>query len=80
MTNTSTPAATLFNNNSDGTKLMSKPITNMAVTNGLASFDFSVETTDMKEVTTGADQLLYRFGMVDIIRDAKGNIRKVIRK
>ena len=52
----------------------------MAVTAGLASFDFSVETTDMKEVTTGADQLLYRFGMVDIIRDSKGNIRKVIRK
>ena len=80
LTNTSTPAATLFNNNSDGTKLMSKPITNMAVTAGLASFDFSVETTDMKEVTTGADQLLYRFGVVDIIRDTKGNIRKVIRK
>jgi hypothetical protein len=80
LTNTSTPAATLFNNNTDGTKLMSKPITNMAVTAGLASFDFSVETTDMKEVTTGADQLLYRFGMIDIIRDAKGNIRKVIRK
>ena len=80
LTNTSTPAATLFNNNNDGTKLMSKPITNMAVTAGLASFDFSVETTDMKEVTTGADQLLYRFGMIDIIRDAKGNIRKVIRK
>ena len=80
LTNTSSPAATLFNNNNDGTKLMSKPITNMAVTAGLASFDFSVETTDMKEVTTGADQLLYRFGMVDIIRDAKGNIRKVIRK
>lgn len=80
LTNTSTPAATLFNNNNDGTKLMSKPITNMAVTAGLASFNFSVETTDMKEVTTGADQLLYRFGMIDIIRDAKGNIRKVIRK
>ena len=80
LTNTSSPAAVLFNNNTDGTKLMSKPITNMAVTAGLASFDFSVETTDMKEVTTGADQLLYRFGMVDIIRDAKGNIRKVIRK
>ena len=80
LTNTSSPAAVLFNNNTDGTKLMSKPITNMAVTAGLASFDFSVETTDMKEVTTGADQLLYRFGMIDIIRDAKGNIRKVIRK
>ena len=80
LTNTSTPAATLFNNNNDGTKLMSKPITNMAVTAGLASFDFSVETADMKELTTNADQLLYRFGMIDIIRDAKGNIRKVIRK
>ena len=80
LTNTSSPAAVLFNNNTDGTKLMSKPITNMAVTAGLASFDFDVTPTGMKEVTTGADQLLYRFGVVDIIRDAKGNIRKVIRK
>ena len=80
LTNTSTPAATLFNNNNDGTKLMSKPITNMAVVDGLASFDFDVIPTGMNELTTNADQLLYRFGMVDIIRDAKGNIRKVIRK
>ena len=80
LTNTSSPAAVLFNNNTDGTKLMSKPITNMAVTAGLASFDFDVTPTGMNELTTNADQLLYRFGMVDIIRDAKGNIRKVIRK
>ena len=83
LTNTSTPAATLNNNNSDGTKYMSKPMTNMAVTGGLASFDFTVNTTPtgMNELTTGAaNQLLYRFGMVDIVRDAKGNIRKIIRK
>ena len=81
LTNTSVPAAVLYNNNTDGTRLMSKPITKMAVADGLASFHFEVAPiTGMKEVTTGADQLLYRFGMIDILRDAKGNIRKVIRK
>ena len=80
LTNTSMPAATLFNVNSDGTKLMSKPITNISVSGGLASFVFTVETTGMKEMTTGSDQLLYRFGMLDIVRDAKGTIRKVVRK
>ena len=83
LTNTSTPAATLNNNNLDGTKLMSKPITNMAVTNGLASFNLTVTPTaptGMREVRTGADKLLYRFGMIDIIRDAKGNAQKIIRK
>ena len=80
LTNTSIPAATLYHDNIDGSKFMSKPITNMTVTGGLASFDFMVTTTGMNEVTTGADQLLYRFGMVDIVRDAKGNIRKITRK
>ena len=82
LTNTSEPAATLNNNNIDGTKLMSKPITNIAVNGSYASFDFTVTpiTTDVNEVTTGTDQLLYRFGMIDIIRDAKGNIRKIMRK
>ena len=81
LTNESSPAATLNNANIDGTKLMSKPITKMAVADGLASFHFEVAPiTGMKEVATGADQLLYRFGMIDILRDAKGNIRKVIRK
>ena len=47
LTNTSSPAATLNNENSDGTKLMSKPITNMAVNNGLASFEFTVTTTGL---------------------------------
>ena len=80
LTNTSSPAAILNNVNKDGTKLMSKPITNMKVTDGLASFDITITTTDINELTTGSDHLLYRLGMIDIIRDANGNIKKVIRK
>lgn len=61
--------------------LMSKPITNMAVSGGYASFNFTVTPTTMgvKEVTTGDERLLYRFGMLDIVRDTKGRIRKKIR-
>ena len=83
LTNTSSPAAKLNNTNSDGTKLMSKPITNMTVTNGLASFDFmkSPEVTGVNHVAAPvANQLLYRIGMIDVVRDAQGNIRKVISK
>ena len=41
LTNDSEPAATLNHENTDGRKLMNKSITNIAVTNGLASFDFA---------------------------------------
>ena len=58
---------------------MNKPITNISVTNGLASFDFNMATS-IKEVTTNTPQLLYRVGMLDIMRDEKGNTYKVIRK
>ena len=52
LTNTSQPAATLNNENADGTKLMSKPITRMYVNdNGLASFLFMCE-----EEATGISQ------------------------
>lgn len=40
LTDDSTPAARLYNNNADGVKYMSKPITNIAEANGLISFDF----------------------------------------
>ena len=52
LTNTSKPAATLNNPNSDGKLLMSKPITCMAVdANGLASFVFMDEAiTSVNEV------------------------------
>lgn len=52
LTNTSEPAATLYNPNTNGEQLMSKPITHMAVdANGLASFEFKDENaTSVREV------------------------------
>lgn len=40
LTNTSTPKATLYNENTDGTKFMNKPITDIDETAGLISFNF----------------------------------------
>ncbi len=40
LTNTSSPSSTLYNSNTDGQKLMSKPIENIDETMGLISFDF----------------------------------------
>ena len=47
LTNLSTPAATLWNAVGDGSRLMSKPITRIAVADGLASFSL------MKPAATG---------------------------
>ena len=41
LTNTSEPAATLLHANADGTMLMSKSLTGISVTDGLASFEFT---------------------------------------
>jgi hypothetical protein len=82
LTNTSTPAAELWNANADGTMLMNKPITNMAVVGGLASFDFTVNTTGLSAQPSalGAQPtVLYRFGTIDIVRTADGKIQKVLR-
>lgn len=59
LTNTSKPAATLNNPNRDGQKLMSKPITHMAVdANGLASFVFMEETTTLvHDVRNGQERM-----------------------
>lgn len=51
LTNTSAPAATLNNANTDGTFFMSKPITLMTITDGLASFHFGGNTTDITAPT-----------------------------
>ena len=62
LTNTSTPAATLWNANSDETKLMNKPLTNMSVANGLAAFDFMGGATSLTSVAsslTDAPQIVY---------------------
>lgn len=49
LTNTSAPSSTLNNANTDGTKLMSKPLTDMAVTGTQASFAFMAHTTGMDD-------------------------------
>lgn len=82
LTNTSAPAATLWNANLDGTKLMSKPITNMAVTGGLASFDFMGGTpsgicSQQPSASSSHPSVLYRMGDIYIIRNAQGKIVKV---
>lgn len=46
LTNTSIPAATLFNSNSDGTKFMNYPITSITMENGLISFVGGVDAVD----------------------------------
>ena len=82
LTNTSTPAAIVWNKNSDGTKFMNKPLTNMAVAGGLASFDFSDTPTGLSAQPSALGlqpTVLYRFGSIDIIRTADGIIQKVVR-
>lgn len=58
LTNTSKPAAKLNHTNVDGTKLMSKPITQMSVNaDGLASFVFMDSTVmSIRELSTNEDE------------------------
>jgi hypothetical protein len=85
LTNTSKPAATLNHANIDGSMLMSKPITRMALTNGLASFDVFIDTPSsidgqlsIVNYQLSIANVLYRLGPVTIVRDDKGRVHKVI--
>lgn len=82
LTNTSSPAATLNKTNTDGTKLMSKPITNIQVTGGLASFDFmgGGPSSIQAPVSTSSLQVLYDIGPVRIVRMPNGEIKKVMKR
>lgn len=82
LTNTSSPAATLLNKNSDETYLMNKPLTQMTVTNGLASFHFMDDGTGIEQPTSaacGAPQVVYRMGPVIFLRYPDGTVRKQIK-
>lgn len=85
LTNNSQPASVLINANVDGTKLMSKPITNMSVTNGLASFDFMKNNDEANAImmTTQSKSskysILYTIGNVMIVRYDNGEVRKIMR-
>ena len=80
LTNTSTPAAKLWNANSDGTLFMNKPITNMDVQDGKASFDFMKSATDIGiQTVTGIPQVLYEYGPLRFVRMTDGTIKKVMK-
>ena len=80
LTNTSSPAATLIHKNADGTLLMSKPITEMALSDGLASFKFMGGETAIRDIRQKeSPSVLYNLGPVSIIRCADGQVRKVRR-
>ena len=81
LTNTSTPAAILWNANTDGTKLMNKSVHDIDVTNGLASFRFTVDTpTGIEEHTSQQSaEILYDLGPISIIRYSNGTIKKVMK-
>ena len=56
LTNDSKPAATLFTANTDGLKLMSKPITNIQMaSDGTISFDFMKEASGIHHVQADVD-------------------------
>ena len=96
LTNTSVPAATLLHANSDGTKQMSKPITEMLVTDGLASFHFKNDmVSGVQREVPSADAHRQYFSLqghalgtdlaslpcgIYIVRDAQGKTKKIIKR
>ena len=54
LTNTSSPASTLFHQNSQGELLMNKSLTNISVTDGLASFVFGENSIHFAELLNKA--------------------------
>lgn len=82
LTNNSRPFASLYHlNTTSGSYYMSKSITNISVENGLASFDFMgggpVSVSPLR--SDHHPQILYDLGPIYIIRNAKGEVRKVMK-
>ena len=84
LTNSSRPYASLYHlNTTSGSMYMSKPITEMAVDNGLASFDFmggGPSAVDSPLRSTLQSQVLYDLGPINIIRYSNGEVRKVMKR
>ena len=83
LTNTSSPAAKLNNANTDGSMLMSKPIINIQVTDGIASFDFMGGASSVTPLSTDLSSpftVLYDIGPVRIVRMPNGEIKKVMKR
>ena len=56
LTDTSKPAAVLWHANTSGEKLMSKPVTDIALNDGLASFKFMTSPTELNDVPRDESQ------------------------
>ena len=82
LTNYSEPAATLNNENTDGTKLMNKSLRDISITDGKVSFRFTIDqSTGIDELQAeGHPRELYRIGPIAILRYPNGVVRKVVRK
>ncbi len=89
LTDEGDPQTTLWHFNTDGTIMLGKPLTNMAVTEGLASFDFMGGTTAVDVSRTGGSTpcVYYdlqgrqvhhpRAGQLYVVRDGHGQVKKV---
>ena len=82
LTNSSNPKATLNNENTDGAKLMNKSVRDIAVTDGLASFRFTIDqSTGIVEHRTSQPYTVFHdLGPIYIIRYANGEIKKVMKR
>lgn len=82
LTNNSVPAAILYHINNYGTKLMSKSLRDIQVTNGLASFRFTLDhpTGIIEHRTSQSYTILYDLGPIYIIRYSNGEIKKVMKR
>ena len=93
LTNDSEPAATVYHANADGEKLMSKPITDIRVDDGLASFEFMADgPTSVSLASRPSTSSLSWYaldgrrvqtpqpGHVYIVRGEDGNMKKLVFK
>jgi hypothetical protein len=82
LTDSSLPSSMLNNRNIDGSLYMGKPLTDIRVDDGLASFVFcdgaSAIGSPNIESFPAASRVLYSCGPLDIIRLSDGSIQKVI--
>jgi len=81
LTNHSKPAATLNNENTDGTKLMNKSLRDISITDGKASFRFTIDqsTGIVEHRTSQPYTVLHDLGPIYIIRYANGDVKKVMK-
>ena len=80
LTNESAPSSTLNYANTDGKKLMSKPITDILQTGDLMSFEFMADQTSavssLQSVESRPVETLYRMGRIVIVRYSNGEVKK----